>query len=427
VKFVGCFVRSFALLVAAMVCPLRAGEIDAGGIRAEIARIRAIDNHCHADAVSSERIARWNSATPLGVAPYPPVVRLRLDNPEWLRAWSALFDYTHQDFTLSHLQVLLETKRRSMRDRGEGYPAWVLDRAGVEIALVNADGLGAGLAGPRFRWVPMADPLLYPFEKRRDRLERLMREVKVQAVPGSLTDYLQKVVTPTLERWQKAGVPAMKFLAAYRRPIDFAAVAEAQAEEIYARYARGEEASGPDYRALQDFLFRTAAREAGRLSLVVHVHTGNGNGPYFNNTGANPALLESVLDDRGLRQTQFVLVHGGWPFENVTTALLDKPSVYADFSAQTFYLSPRVLSEVLRRWLAWQPEKVLFGSDAYSDPNTPLTDWEEKMWLGTATAREALALALDGMMRDNEITRERALEIARLVLRDNARRLYRLP
>jgi hypothetical protein len=37
-----------------------------------------------------------------------------------------------------------------------------------------------------------------------------------------------------------------------------------------------------------------------------------------------------------------------------------------------------------------------------------------------------LALALTGMMRDGEITRARAREIARMVLRDNARRLYGL-
>jgi len=43
-----------------------------------------------------------------------------------------------------------------------------------------------------------------------------------------------------------------------------------------------------------------------------------------------------------------------------------------------------------------------------------------------STAREALAIALTGMVHDKEITRERALEIARMVLRDNAVKLYSL-
>lgn len=90
------------------------------------------------------------------------------------------------------------------------------------------------------------------------------------------------------------------------------------------------------------------------------------------------------------------------------------------FSAQTFYLTTHGLAQVLRGWLAWQPEKVLFGSDAYSDVNSPLTDAEEKQWLMTYKARRALAIALTAMMRDGEIDRAHAVQIARLVLRENA-------
>ena len=104
--------------------------------------------------------------------------------------------------------------------------------------------------------------------------------------------------------------------------------------------------------------------------------------------------------------------------------MLIKPNVYADFSAQTFLRSPRALSETLRAWLEWYPEKVLFGTDAYPEPGTPLADWQEKLWLANDTAREALAIALTGMMQDGQITRARALQLARMVLRENAMQLY---
>ena len=58
--------------------------------------------------------------------------------------------------------------------------------------------------------------------------------------------------------------------------------------------------------------------------------------------------------------------------------------------------------------------------------DSPLNDWEEKEFLMTSKARRALAIALTAMMQNGEITRERALEIARLVLRDNAMKLYGL-
>ena len=105
--------------------------------------------------------------------------------------------------------------------------------------------------------------------------------------------------------------------------------------------------------------------------------------------------------------------------------LLYKPNVYADFSAQTFLLSTRELSVVLRSWLEFVPEKILFGTDAFEI--TPDVGWPELAWLCNKSAREALAIALTGMIADGQITRDQALQLARLVLRENARKLYALP
>ena len=45
----------------------------------------------------------------------------------------------------------------------------------------------------------------------------------------------------------------------------------------------------------------------------------------------------------------------------------------------------------------------------------------------SGSKRISLAIALTAMMKDGEITRERALEIARMVMRGNALKLYSLP
>lgn len=71
------------------------------------------------------------------------------------------------------------------------------------------------------------------------------------------------------------------------------------------------------------------------------------------------------------------------------------------------------------------PEKILFGTDAFEI--TPEVGWPEIAWLSNRSARQALALALTGMMADGQITREQALGLAQLALRDNARKLYALP
>jgi uncharacterized protein len=172
---------------------------------------------------------------------------------------------------------------------------------------------------------------------------------------------------------------------------------------------------------LQDHIFRFIAAEAGRLGLPVHIHVGAGASGYFNQNDASPFLLEHMLNDPKLRKTKFVLIHGGLPNARETRFLLYKPNVYADFSAQGFLTSTRELSEVIRSWLEFVPEKVLFGTDAF--PITSEVGWEEIAWLTTTSARQALAIALTGMIKDHEITRKRASELARMVMRDNALKL----
>lgn len=403
---------------------------------AEIGRIRAIDDHMHGDAVDPARAAKWQDENPLGAPRYPDVVGLQRTNPEWRAAWFALYGYSFADSDPAHLKLLLASKRQTVASAGGNWPSIVLDTAGVDIALLNSARPGVGQTNGRFRWVPYADPLLRPFAGEASWLgysggevsiAMLLRDVGFSRPPPTLTEYRVNIVNATLARWKKSGAVAIKFLSAYSRALDFEVVDEATATPVYLKALKGTEPlTVSEQKLLEDYLFNAICATAGAQQLVVQIHTGNGDGPYFNNHGADPGLLENVINARTQRKTNFVLLHGGWPYDDVAQAMIDKPNTYADFSAQTFYLPTHQISAVLRNWLSWHPEKVLFGSDAYSDTDSPLNDWEEKEFLMTSKARRALAIALTAMMQDGEITRERAQEIARLVLRDNAMRLYGL-
>jgi predicted TIM-barrel fold metal-dependent hydrolase len=133
-------------------------------------------------------------------------------------------------------------------------------------------------------------------------------------------------------------------------------------------------------------------------------------------------LLEPLVNDPALRKTNFVFVHGGWPYTRELTALMTKPNAYLDFSVQGLLVTPADLAQTLRGWLAYVPEKVLFGTDAY--PNSPEVGWEETGYVAASAGRTALGIALTAMVRDQEITKARAIELAHMVLRDNARKLY---
>ncbi len=413
----------FAVLAACG--PAREPAADPG-LAAEIQNIRAIDNHAHP--------VRY---TPPGEAPDREFDALPVDSMEPESDPVALRPGSAALAEASRALYGTQPKVRVLAEKGDGYPAWVLDQMGVETMLANRVAMGRSIEAGRFRWVPYADALLFPLDTSRlaarnsdrrsffaleDKLRaRYLAEAGFDTAPRSLGEYLARVVTPTLERQRQGGAVAEKFEAAYLRSLSFDAVDRATAERVYAsRAALGE----AEYKPLEDYLFRYIASECGRLGMAVHLHTMAGSGRYFDVAGANPLNLEPLFDDPALHRTNFVMVHGGWPFTREITALLTKPNAYLDFSAQDLLLPPAALAATLRGWLEYVPEKVMFGTDAY--PFSPEMGWEESGWLAARTGRQALAIALTGMMRDGEITRRRAVELARMALRDNARKLYGL-
>jgi predicted TIM-barrel fold metal-dependent hydrolase len=324
---------------------------------------------------------------------------------------------------------LADAHRSIGEDRGD--PAKVLDRAGIEIMVANRVEMGPGFPAARFLWVAYADALMYPldnkalittpdrksfFELEEQLLARYYRECGVEKRPAKLDDYLEKVVKATITRHKQSGAIGEKFEMAYLRPIAIQNPSKADAESAWA--GKG------DYRALQDYIFHFIALECGRLSMAVHIHTGSGGGGYFDVAGSNPLLLESILNDASLRTTNFVMLHGGWPFSAYVAPLIEKPNAWVDYSVQALLLSREELARTLQSWLEFVPEKVLFGTDAY--PYGPEQGWQETAVASARTGRGALKIALSQMVRDGEITEDRAVEIARMVLRDNARKLYHL-
>ena len=433
------------VLIIACVClflsRVNAQTVADPSLLAEISRIKAIDNHAHPlkYVAAGEKPDDEFDALPLdAIEAFPLPLRLSPTNPEFIRAWHDLYGYAYNDMSPAHVAELMKTKQRVMKEQGNSFPSWVLNQLEIETMFANRVAMGTGLVAPRFRWVAFDDALIFPLNndaaKRFNRdyaafypgeerlLKRYLSDLNLNSLPSSLDDYLKKVITATLERQKQNGAVAVKFEAAYLRKLDFDNPDEAKARTTYEQFVKGGEPPAADYKALQDFLFFYLAREAGRLGLAVHIHCISGAGGFYRQTGSDPNLLETAFNDPGLRKTNFVVVHGGYPFTKEMGQLLSKPNVYADFSAQTFFTYPRELSEILRNWLEIYPDKVLFGTDAFAFD--PQIDWGEIAWLSNTTARKALALALTGMMNDGEITRARALELARMVLRENARKLY---
>ncbi len=370
----------------------------------EIEKIKAIDNHAHPVRPGNPPDTGFDALPVDNMEPYPLPIRSRLDSP-----------------------VVVEA-RQKMASVDRSNPAAVLDALGIETMIGNRV---TPMPGPRFKFSGYVDAFMYPLDnasmmKDPDKKqffpleEKLLKlyyaDLGLTSKPAALDEYLNKVVRPTLERHRQSGAIAEKFEMAYLRAFDVGNPSKADAEKAYA--GKG------DYKNLQDYVFRFLVTECGRLGMAVHIHCSASAGAYFDVAGDNPLLLEPVLHDPVTRKTNFVLLHGGWPYIGEITALLQNPNVYTDFSEQTFNGYPREVSSAIRKWLEYEPEKVLFATDAY--PFSKEIGWEEAGYIASKTGREALGMALTGMLRDDEISRDRAVELARMVLRDNARKLYGL-
>jgi hypothetical protein len=308
--------------------------------------------------------------------------------------------------------------------------------------VANRVAMGTGVEPPRFLWVPYEDALLFPLNNASmaaqtpDHTQFFALEAKLRArylhdaglkkLPPTLDAYINQFVLPTLRRQHDHGAIAAKFELAYLRTLAIGNPTKADAAAVYAKYIDTNTSPDPAaYKPLQDYLFRTIAIECGRLGMAVHFHSMAGAGSYFSISGGNPMNMEPLFNDPAMRHTNFVMLHGGWPFVHETGALLQKPNVYLDISQQALVIPAPTLATWLREWLELFPDKVLFATDGY--PYSPYLGWEESTWLAARNAREALGIALTGMERDSEITPVRASQLAHMVLHDNAAALYKLP
>lgn len=253
------------------------------------------------------------------------------------------------------------------------------------------------------------------------RLHGWMAEAGLGSAPADLDGYLT-FADQVLARWRDKGAVAIKFLDAYLRTLRFEEVPEERARRLYAEgLARA--LSREEYLALQDFLARRLFLKAGELKLPVHIHSSHGVPPFLRLYEADVRNLELVLTDPRFFGTSFVLIHGGVPLVEEAAYLAFKPHVWIDVSAQPFLFPVPDVAANLRKYLVFASGKVLFGTDPGNYPGVPVGP-EVLHAAASYALREALSLALAGLVRDGVVSLDSAVQMGQGVLRDNARRLY---
>ncbi|MGB8474411.1 MAG: amidohydrolase family protein [Candidatus Acidiferrum sp.] len=398
----------------------------------QIDKIPLYDNHSH---------ATFPDDPDMDAQAAPPdessVLRLRDTNPEFVTAAKFLFHYPYDDFKPEHAKWLIEKKKAAEAGGGTAYWDSILDKLNVETCLANRVALAPYLDPKRFHWVFFVDSFLFPFNNRDQTgknpdmgvyiplqekvLHRYMEQENLSVLPPDLAGYEAFVRKTVADNKLKGGV-AMKFEAAYFRSLHFGDPPREKAAAIYSRFRSGGVPTEEEYRTFQDYIFRVLIDEAGKLNLSVHFHSAVGIGDYFSMRNGNPLNLENVLRDPRYKKVNFVLLHGGYPYTLDAIWLTAAKNVYIDSSLIADYVYPSELKNILKQWISLYPERIMYGSDAF--PFNDTVGAEETMWLAARSARTAVAAALAELVSEGAFNEQRALELARMYLHDNAAKLY---
>jgi hypothetical protein len=398
----------------------------------QIDQIPIYDNHSHATFPDDPDMDAM--AAPPGES---SVLRLREDNPEFVAAAKALFEYPYDDFSPAHAKWLIDKKKAAEASGGTAYFNGILDKLNVETCLANRVALAPYLDPKRFHWVFFVDSFLFPFDNRdqiakngdmavyiplqEKVLARYKKQESVTGLPADLAGY-ESFVRQTLADNQKKGGVAIKFEAAYFRTLYFGDPPREKAEEVYAKYHAGGVPTEHEYHLFQDYVFRVLIGQAGKLGLPAHFHSAVGIGDYFSLRNGNPLNLENVVRDPRYSKTKFVLIHGGYPYTLDMVWMTAAKNVYTDSSLMGYYVYPSELKNILKQWVSLFPDKIMFASDAF--PFNDAVGAEETYWVAARSARTAIAAALAELVSEGAFSEAKALELARLYLHDNAAHLY---
>lgn len=288
----------------------------------------------------------------------------------------------------------------------QAYTAELIDQSGTGAILAD-DGYPD--TSPReFRSYTSAD--VYPIL----RLEPIVEELLPEAEG---LDALATAFEERVERALTGEYVALKSIAAYRCGLDIAPPEEAEStvraefDDIRTRFdGRIED------RALISYCLHRASEVAADHGAPVQLHTGFGDRdahPQY----VNPVYLAEYIDAHP--DTPVVVLHAGYPYVQTAGYVASTfPNSYLDLSLANPFIQHGV-EGMFREALETVPaSKLLYGSDAFTTP--------EMYPMAATRARTDLTSVLEDLVADGYYTPEYALDVARMILRENAIELYDL-
>jgi hypothetical protein len=218
----------------------------------------------------------------------------------------------------------------------------------------------------------------------------------------------------------KKGMTVVKVFIAYSRTLGSEKVETEAARKVFRSLVNGNEdyvIAFKDAKPLQDYMFYQLLGLAEKYKLPVAVHTGlqAGKGNFIGNS--NPTLLTNAFN--AFPDVKFVLYHGSYPFGGeLSTLAKNFNNVYIDMN-WTYSISPEYTERYLNEWLETVPANKLmaFGGD-FMVP--------EDVYGELIIAKQIISKVLSNKVREGYLSESEAKIVAKMILFDNASKLYNL-
>jgi hypothetical protein len=209
---------------------------------------------------------------------------------------------------------------------------------------------------------------------------------------------------------------ALKTVMAYRTGLAIQPVSYSEAKVAY---SNNHDVDIRAQKRVRDFLFKETAQLAIELDVPLVIHTGFTalTKPW---SYGNPTDLVPAITDPALKDTVFVLLHGGYPWlSGAGFIAAHHPNVYIDLSE----FNPASSIGIERHFeeiLEFAPlSKLTFGSDGLGIP--------ELFWYATVLAKRAMGNIFERFVKERLLRPTQAEDYAALFFHGTANQVYHLP
>ena len=341
-----------------------------------------------------------------------PKDRWALIEPWYRKSWNTAYCealriavrdlYGVDDLSASTVDDLTDAMRAQIRP---GFTRTVFDKAGIEYAMMNADGpkpfFNTDFRHDCFVCDAVDSFTTFPFQA-------LIADSGVEI--GGLDDYL-RVIDCYFERDGRCA-SAVKVGRAYDRTLCWEDVPRSAVEETFNRLlGHNDRPDRQQIKGLEDFILHYMCRKCGEYGVRMKFHTGihEGNGNVIRNSRA-AFLANLFLKYPG---TTFDIYHISWPYHEEATVLAKNfANVTIDFCwnwVGPIATTRRALADMLDTVPASKIHG--FGGDY---------NFVEGTYAHAVMARREIARVLAEKVDERRFTEEYAVDVGRMLLRDNA-------